>query len=79
MKVEVVDGKDAAFGVDRRADAMELLARVIGGDEMLAPVLDPFHRAAQPHGADADQDILRIKLAADAEASPDVRLVHMDG
>ena len=37
--------------VDRGADAVELLARMIGGDEMLAPVLDPFHRPAEPHGA----------------------------
>ena len=56
---------------------MELLARMIGGDQMLAPVLDPFHRAAEPHGGDADQHVLGIELAADAEAAADVRLVHM--
>ena len=44
VKIAVVDGEDATLVVDRGADAMELLARMIGGDQMLAPVLDPFHR-----------------------------------
>ena len=44
----VVDCEDAALGIDRGAHAMVLLARMIGGDQVLAPVLDPFHRAAEP-------------------------------
>ena len=79
VEIEVVDGEDAALRVDRGADAVELLARMIGGDEMLAPVLDPFHRPAQPHGGDADENVLGIDLAADAEASAHMRLVHVDG
>ena len=78
MKVEVVDRQDASIGIDRRADAVELLARMIGGDEMLAPVLDPFHRPAETHGGDADQDILGIELAANAEAAAHMRFVHVD-
>ena len=74
MKIAIVDGEDAALAVDRGADAMELLARMIGGDQMLAPVLDPFHRPAQAHGGDADQHVFRIELAADAEAAADMRL-----
>ncbi len=70
--------EDAAFAVDRRAYPMQLLARLIGGDQVLAPVLDPFHRPAQPHGGDADQHVLGIELAADAEAAADMGLVHVD-
>jgi hypothetical protein len=78
VKIAVVDGEDAAFAVDRRANAMELLAGVIGGDQMLAPVLDPLHRPAEPHGDDADQHVLRIELATDAEAAAHVRFVHVN-
>ncbi len=63
--------------VDRGADLVQLLARVIGGDQMLAPVLDPFHRAIELFGGDADQNVLGIKLAADAEAAADMGLVNM--
>ena len=78
VEVEVVDRQDAAVGVDRRADAVELLARMIGGDQVLAPVLDPFHRPAETHGGDADQHVLGIELAADAEAAAHMRFVHVD-
>ena len=78
VEVEIVDREDAALAVDRRTNAVELLARMIGGDQMLAPVLDPFHRPAEPHGRDADQHVLRIKLAADAEAAAHVGFVHVD-
>ena len=44
VEIDVVDGEDDAVVVDRGADLVQLLARVIGGDQMLAPVLDPFHR-----------------------------------
>ena len=47
----VVDREDAAVGVDRGADAVALLARMVGGDQMLAPVLDPFHRASSRSAA----------------------------
>ena len=63
--------------VHRGLDVVVLVARVVGGDQMLAPVLDPFHRALQPHRRDADQDVLGIELAADAEAAADVRLVAL--
>ena len=45
---------------------------------MLAPVLDPFHRTAEPHGGDAHEHVLGIELAADAEAAAHMRLVHRD-
>ena len=52
-----------------------LIARMVGGDQMLAAVLDPFHRAVEPHRGDANQHVLGINLAADAEAAADVQLV----
>ncbi len=78
VKVEIVDRKDAALAVDRRPNAVELLARMIGRDQVLAPVLDPFHRPAKPHGRDADQYVLWVELAADAEAAADMGFVHVD-
>jgi hypothetical protein len=77
VKIAIIDGEDAAFAIHRRAQAVELLARMIGGDQMLAPILDPFHRPVETHGGDADQHVLRIELAADAEAPAHVRLVHV--
>ncbi len=45
VEIAVVDGEDDAVSVDRGADLVQLLARMIGRDQMLAAVLDPFHRA----------------------------------
>ena len=78
MKEFVVNAEDASLGIDRRADAMLLLPRMIGGDQVLTAVLDPFHRPAKPQRRRADQDILGIKLAADAEAAADMALVKMN-
>ena len=78
VEIAVVDGEDAALAVDGGADVVQLLARMIGGDQMLAPVLQPLHRAAQPHGGNADQHVFRIKLAADAEAATHMGLVHVN-
>ena len=47
----VVDAEDAAVFVDRRPDLVALLARVIGGDQVLAPVLDPFDRPLEGSAA----------------------------
>ncbi len=44
VEIAIVDGEDDAVVVDRGADLVQLLARMIGGDQMLAAVLDPFHR-----------------------------------
>ena len=74
----VVEGEDAALGVECGADLVALLARMVGADEMLAAVLDPFHRAREPHRRDADQHVLGIDLAANAEAAADMGFVHMD-
>ena len=70
----VVDGEDFALVGAGRPDVVMLVARMVGGDQVLAAVLDPFHRALEPHRGDADQNVLGIELAADAEAAADMRL-----
>ena len=46
--------------------------------QMLAAVLDPFHRPADQPRRERDQEILGIELALDAEAAADVDLDHVD-
>ena len=41
----VVDAEDVPLRIDGGAHPMMLLARMIGGDQVLAAVLDPFDRA----------------------------------
>ena len=55
---------------------MALLARVVGRHQVLAPVLDPFDRPAEAHRGEADQHILGVELAADAEAAADIALLQ---
>ena len=44
--------------------------------QILAPVLDPLHRAADDLGRERNQKIFRIKLAARAETAADVVFEH---
>ena len=69
MPSRVASDLQLAFGV----------ARVIAGEQVLAAVLDPFHRPAELARRERDQEILRIELAAHAEAAADVGLDHGDG
>jgi hypothetical protein len=55
------------------------LARVVGRHQVLAPVLDPFDGTADMTGCERDQKVLRVELAAHAEAAADVGLDHVDG
>ena len=54
------------------------LARMVRRGEMLAAVLDPFHRLADQPRRERNEKILRIELALDAEAAADVDLDHVD-
>ena len=49
VEEHVVDAEDVAVGIDRGADLVALLARMVGGDEMLVAVLDPLHRPTETH------------------------------
>ena len=75
----IVDGEDVPVLVDRGAQLVALLARMIGGDEMLVAVLDPFDRPREPQRREADQHVFRIELAAHAEAAADMAFEQMDG
>ena len=74
----VVEREDAAVAVDRGAHVMLLLARMIGGNQMLAAILDPFDRPPQAQRRGAYQHVLRINLAADAEAAADMPFVEVN-
>ena len=59
--------------LDADGDVVDLLALVRRADEVLAPVLGPLDRHAQPLGGERDEDLLRIELDhLDAEAAADV-------
>ena len=74
----VVDAEDEALRIDRGADLVDLIARMVGREKVLAPVLDPLDRAPEAQRREARQDILGVELAANAEAAADVALVEMD-
>src|SRR6202020_1344201 len=77
VKEFAVDGEQAATSIDGGADTKILLARMITGHQMLAPILDPFHRAAETKRRGADQYILRIDFAAHAKTAADMTFVQM--
>ena len=55
-----------------------LLARMVGRDQMLAPILDPFDRLLELQRGGADQHVFRIHFAADAEAAADIAFVKLN-
>src|SRR3546814_2251856 len=64
---------DSARPVDGGRGLPILVALLMGGDEMLAPVLDPFDRAAERHRDRRNEDVLGIGLHLRPEAAADVR------
>ena len=68
----VVEREDHPRSIDPGAHLVALFARVVGGNEVLAPVLDPFDRPAEPHRGAAHQHVLGIKLAAHPEPAADM-------
>jgi hypothetical protein len=74
----VVEAEDFAALVDRGVHMMELAARVVGGDQMLVSVLDPFDGTPEAERRGADEHVLGIKLAAHPEPAADMPFVQMD-
>jgi hypothetical protein len=64
--------EDARLGVHRNFDVPILVALLLGGEEILAPVLDPFDRAAQRHRGCGERAIFGIEAALRPEAAADV-------
>ena len=71
-------GEDAAVGIDGHRGVVDLLAGVVGGDEVLLSVLDPAHRPAQPPRRPGDEEVLRVVLAAHPEPPAHRCLAHGD-
>ena len=51
---------------------------MVCGNQMLAPVLDPFHRPAGKTRGKRDQKILGVEFAPDAKPTADIVLDHVD-
>ena len=69
---------DAAVAVDRDLDVVELIAFLMGGGEMLAPVLDIFDRPSYRDRRRGDGEVFGIRLHFRAEAAAGVRRDHPD-
>jgi hypothetical protein len=65
--------ENLALAIDRDGDLPVLVALLRRREEMLATVLDPFHRPAELRGRDRDNDLLRIERRLGAEAAADER------
>ena len=46
----ILEGGDAAIGVEAHFDLVHLIARMAGAEKMLAPILDPLHRPPERAG-----------------------------
>src|SRR3989454_12541889 len=55
-----------------------LLASVVRGHQVLAAVLDPLNGPAEPPRRPRDQEVLRVELAAHAEAAAHLQLGELD-
>ena len=65
--------QDAPRAVDCRLDQPALPALLVGGDEMLSPSLDPFHRLSQLESEGGDHVLLGIHGRLGAEPASDIR------
>jgi hypothetical protein len=70
----VVDGEDGAVASQADGDVVVLLARVVGGLQVLATVLDPAHGPAGPYRQQRDQDVFGVHLSPHAEGAAHVGL-----
>ena len=61
-----------ASRVDRDLHVPVLVALLLGGEEVLAPVLDPFDRPAQRQRRRGERAVFGIEAALRAEAAADV-------
>ncbi len=77
MEELIFDRENATLAIDGRANAMALLARMIGRNEMLAPILDPLDRSFEPQRAQANEHVFGIELAPNAEPAADMAFVEM--
>ncbi len=69
---------DGAVAVAGDLELAGDVAGMVGGEEMLAAVLDPLDRAPDRARSKGNEEIFRIELAAHAESAADVVLDHAD-
>jgi hypothetical protein len=79
VEVFVLQRKNSSCLVGRDPHAMDLLARMVRGHQMLVPIFDPFDRPPQPQSGKTDQNVLGIELAANPESASGVSLEQMNG
>ena len=72
----VAEREDAAVIVEAHLHVVDMIAGMAGAHEMLVAVLDPFDRPSEPPRQERNQQILRIDVALDTEASADVGRNH---
>ena len=75
----ILDCEQAAIAVDCGTHPMALCARMVRCNQVLAPILDPFHRTRKPERRETNEDIFRVELATNPEAAADVAFVQMHG
>ncbi len=73
-----VQAEDEAPRVHGRPQTVALVAGMVGGHHVLAPVLDPADGPPQAQGRRADEHVLRVDLAPDAEAAADMALTEVE-
>ena len=73
-----VDAGDDAVLAEADLHLVALLAVVAARLEILAPALDPLHRASQAKRREGDQRLFRVRRALGAEAAADVGREHAD-
>ena len=70
--------QDDAITVGGNLQLTYMLPGVVGGDQVLHAVFDPLDWAAQFHGAERNDEVLRVELAADPETSANVGFNEVD-
>ena len=74
VKEAVLDPEDVTVLGRRHLDAVDHQPLVVGADEVLAAVLDPLDRAAEPARREGNEQLLRVnQVNLDPEAAADVR------
>jgi hypothetical protein len=74
----IAQRQETPLRVERQRDVVHLLPGVVARAQMLLAVLAPRHGPAQPDRAERNQEVLRIELAAGAEAAAHVQLDEAD-
>ena len=70
MDQPAAQAEDLAVAVDRELQVPELVALLVGAEEILAPVLDPFDRAAEHARRGGDARIFRIEAPLGPKPPP---------